>query len=176
MDTRNHLLNRVSLAVIALLWVAMVTTLLFNSSSPTKTLPQSESIGTFDENKAEIAGLGASVLDTFISLKQQHHQTPHANRPSRVRATLTLPKRYTPATHIEPPPPLEEIRANMTVYLHELHSKLEALAGPRVSALTVWETFLDVTKKMPMVSFAFNPFSNAFDSLRAVSCVFKLMR
>ena len=140
-------MKQISITVIGLLWVAMVLAILFNS----RTLPkqvEGEPRGTYTSMQAE---MHPNRISMFEILKQQHHQIPHADRPSRVRATLTLPKRYTPATHIEPPPPLEEIRANMTVYLHELHSKLEALAGPRVSALTVWETFLDVTKKMPMV-------------------------
>ena len=153
MDSRNHLLNRTSLAVIILLWVAMVLTLLFNSSSPAKRFGEKEPGGTSpDGYKSEDAAPRANIVNIFNTLKQQHHQLPVASRPSRVRATLTLPKRYTPVAPIESPPPLEEIRANMSVYLHELHNKLEALAGPRVSAITVWETFLNATKTMPMVS------------------------
>lgn len=49
-----------------------------------------------------------------------------------------------------PPPPLQEIEQNMTRYLHTLHKRLGDLAGPKVEALDVWETFLEVTKSMPM--------------------------
>jgi hypothetical protein len=49
-----------------------------------------------------------------------------------------------------PPPPLQEIEQNMTRYLHTLHKRLGDLAGPAVEPLDVWETFLDVTRSMPM--------------------------
>lgn len=49
-----------------------------------------------------------------------------------------------------PPAPLAEIERNMTVYLHTLHSRLGALAGPNVDSLEVWETFLEVTRNLPM--------------------------
>lgn len=49
-----------------------------------------------------------------------------------------------------PPPPLQEIEQNMTRYLHTLHKRLSDLAGPTVEPLDVWETFLDVTRSMPM--------------------------
>jgi [Skp1-protein]-hydroxyproline N-acetylglucosaminyltransferase len=48
-------------------------------------------------------------------------------------------------THFRDPPPLEEIRHNITEYLSTLHSRLGALAGPRATGLRIWETFLDVT-------------------------------
>lgn len=48
------------------------------------------------------------------------------------------------------PAPLEEIRANMTLYLHTLHSKLASMAGPTVDAESVWEAYLQITKSMPM--------------------------
>eukprot|EP01033_Poteriospumella_lacustris_P016945 gene16945-12126_t len=38
----------------------------------------------------------------------------------------------------------------MTRYLHTLHKRLGDLAGPAVEPLDVWETFLDVTRSMPM--------------------------
>lgn len=47
-------------------------------------------------------------------------------------------------------PPLAEIEANLTTYLHTLHSRLGAIAGPKVQAVNVWETFLDVTSNTLM--------------------------
>jgi len=65
--------------------------------------------------------------------------------------TVKLPQRYKKKEDRDEPYPLEEVEKNMTLYLHTLHSRLGALAGPEVDAEIVWETFLDVTKSMPMV-------------------------
>ena len=64
---------------------------------------------------------------------------------------LPLPQRYPLEEKIIDPPPLAEIERNMTLYLTTLHKKYAAVAGPQVTGLMVWEIFLDVTKKMPMV-------------------------
>lgn len=64
---------------------------------------------------------------------------------------LIQPKRYIPEEEQLDPPPIEEVRKNMTIYLQTLHKRLGDLAGPTVTATSAWETFLDVTKSMPMV-------------------------
>jgi len=46
---------------------------------------------------------------------------------------------------------MQEIERNMTLYLTTLHKKLGDIAGPTATGLQAWETFLDVTKSMPMV-------------------------
>ena len=46
--------------------------------------------------------------------------------------------------------PIDEIRTTLTLYLHTLHERLGALAGPRADAVQVWETYLDVTRNMVM--------------------------
>jgi [Skp1-protein]-hydroxyproline N-acetylglucosaminyltransferase len=60
-----------------------------------------------------------------------------------------LPRSIYPSIHplnqIEPPP-LEEIRANITQYLFDIHRRLGALAGPHVEAEDIWNEFFDVTK------------------------------
>jgi hypothetical protein len=48
------------------------------------------------------------------------------------------------------PPSVDEIKRNMTRYLHTLHSTLGSLAGPGASGEIVWEAFLNVTRSMPM--------------------------
>jgi Glycosyltransferase (GlcNAc) len=50
-----------------------------------------------------------------------------------------------------PPAPLAEIERNLTFYLHTLHTRLKALAGPHVDAVDVWEEYLDTTKSLLMV-------------------------
>jgi hypothetical protein len=63
---------------------------------------------------------------------------------------LTLPQRYDIKEVLYAPPPMKEIEDNMTLYLHTLHKRLTALTGPNVDAIEVWETFLEVTKDLPM--------------------------
>lgn len=64
--------------------------------------------------------------------------------------TVLEPRRYHLEEQHYDPPPLSEIERNMTLYLHTLHSRLGALAGPNANAERVWEEYLDVTKSMPM--------------------------
>jgi hypothetical protein len=68
-----------------------------------------------------------------------------------IEKKIDLPRRYEIENRLVAPPPMEEIERNMSLYLHTLHSTLGNMAGPTVNALEVWETFLDLTKKMPMV-------------------------
>lgn len=74
----------------------------------------------------------------------------------RQRLLSVIDQKLEPPRHYEvkppslPQPPLSEIEANMTLYLHTLHMRLSDLAGPGCEALDVWEAFLDVTKKLPM--------------------------
>ena len=57
-------------------------------------------------------------------------------------ATISLPKRYNIPEKYENPYSLAEVERNLTLYLHTLHERLAALAGPKVHAEIVWETFL----------------------------------
>ncbi len=90
-----------------------------------------------------------------ISLKTSRSAT-HSIDQERIQRNLidnkiSLPRRYEIEDRLVSPPPMEEIERNMTLYLHTIHRTLGDMAGPTVNALEVWETFLDLTKKMPMV-------------------------
>lgn len=61
-----------------------------------------------------------------------------------IENNIIEPKRYKIDELRYDPPPLEEIRRNMTLYLHTLHSTLGAMAGPTVDAESVWEVVLSV--------------------------------
>eukprot|EP01032_Pedospumella_encystans_P012006 gene12006-13920_t len=61
-----------------------------------------------------------------------------------------VPNRVVPPLPILAPAPMSEVERNMSLYLHTLHSRLSAIAGPTVTALKAWDTFMDVTKEMPM--------------------------
>jgi [Skp1-protein]-hydroxyproline N-acetylglucosaminyltransferase len=63
---------------------------------------------------------------------------------------LTIPKQYEVKDELIDPPPMDEIKANMSLYLHTIHQKFAALAGPTVTAEAVWDAFVDVTMRMPM--------------------------
>lgn len=67
-----------------------------------------------------------------------------------VESEMLEPKRFHLTEAHHEPAPLEEIRANMTLYLHTLHAKFVSMAGPTVDAESVWEAYLDITKSMPM--------------------------
>lgn len=61
-----------------------------------------------------------------------------------------VPNRVVPPLPVLAPAPMAEVERNMSLYLHTLHSRLSAIAGPTVTALKAWDTFMDVTKEMPM--------------------------
>lgn len=63
---------------------------------------------------------------------------------------LREPKRYETIEKYAPPAPMAEIERNMTLYLTTLNKRLTALAGPTVDAVVVWDTFMEVTRDMPM--------------------------
>jgi len=60
------------------------------------------------------------------------------------------PSRIIPSLPILAPPSLAEVERNMTLYLQTLHTRLSALAGPKVTALKTWDAFMEVTAQMPM--------------------------
>ena len=126
-------LNRISIIVVSSLWLFMVFTLLTQRNYDFPSSPSNP------------------ILTTTHSLDTPLAKVTDLHRPVRARATLVLPKRTYPPSPVLPPPPLTEIAHNMTLYLHELHRRLGELAGPHVSPPVVWETFLEVTRAMPMV-------------------------
>lgn len=69
-----------------------------------------------------------------------------------MHSKLSIDRKFNNDDHhfLSDPPPLSEIERNMTIYLTTLHRELVSLAGPTVTAVSVWETFLNITKRMPM--------------------------
>lgn len=63
---------------------------------------------------------------------------------------LELPLVQTTNEEFTEPPPLEEVAANVSRYLHTIHERFKKLSGPTVTAEEVWEAFVDETKKGPM--------------------------
>ncbi len=48
------------------------------------------------------------------------------------------------------PPSLAEIEHNLTLYLKTLHSALGEHQGAKASPVAIWETYFDVTTRLPM--------------------------
>ena len=67
-----------------------------------------------------------------------------------IHTDVPLISRLEPPKKKSEPYPLVEVERNITLYLNTLHYRLKAISGPTVTALKVWDTFLDVTKAMPM--------------------------
>lgn len=94
--------------------------------------------------------------NVVASVSSQQFQPELHNRPVRNSAHYNFdikiqePNRLKATEKYAAPAPMKEIEANMTLYLTTLHHRLTALAGPNVDALEVWETFLEVTRDMPM--------------------------
>lgn len=66
-------------------------------------------------------------------------------------ASVGTPKRQIVQPQPQPQPPsLAEVERNMTTYLQTLHQRFLDIAGPRVNGKLAWETFLEVTRDMPM--------------------------
>lgn len=125
--------SRLSAVAIALLWAAMALTVLTaRRPQPQRSFPS------------------AQTAQPAVAIPLAESLGGGEGRPVRARSTLQAPARYALPVSTHQPPSVEEVGRNLTRYLHELHDKLGALAGPTVTALKVWETFLDVTRRGPM--------------------------
>ena len=121
----------VTACVFVIVWGSLFLSVLIPSESP--------NIRSGDaSNSADSLGVG-SHIDAAVG-----------RRISDPENEMIEPKRYKTTEIRYDPAPLEEVRKNMTLYLHTLHASLSAMAGPSVNAETVWESFLDITKSMPM--------------------------
>ena len=115
-------------------WLLLIGSLFFESDKSLATI----SLQTEDH--------ASSALETS-SGASMHDAVHDAMLPS---SRTALPKRYTKEEVLEEPPSLEEIKRNMTHYLHTLHTRLGGLAGPHVEAMEVWDAYLDTTKSLLM--------------------------
>ena len=65
------------------------------------------------------------------------------------REALQLPPRINKPRSIPPTPiPIQQVVANISSYLHVLHDRLVALAGPSVTPDQIWDAYVDVTDRM----------------------------
>ena len=130
-QSNSHSISRSPLAILTtivffVLWLLLLYTVLHGSSSP--------------------------VLKSSVSTKRlttANQENTDGLVPAG-RKELKLPRRYVLPEDRLPPPPLDEIKRNLTSYLHTLHRRILDLAGPKVDALSVWDAYFDVTKNMIM--------------------------
>jgi [Skp1-protein]-hydroxyproline N-acetylglucosaminyltransferase len=106
---------------------------------------------TFKEGSEETTDnqLKDSQLNAIVS-PQIKAARKYKHRDLILKQPPLSPNRYKLTRAVYPPPPIEEIERNMTIYLQALHSKFSVMTGPKVDALEVWETYLDLTKSMVM--------------------------
>ena len=114
------------------MWVALFVSLIFDPSTISSTSSKTEAI--VNSATAVSPKESSKLVDKPIV-----DQTP----PSVHNAVKPLPK-------AEGMVPLEEIERNMTLYLQALHTRLGAIAGPKVTAVKAWNEYVDVTSTMTM--------------------------
>jgi hypothetical protein len=129
-----------------LVWFTLLISV-FNSGHEPKlqvdmSLVPVDGLTTPDIDSSRGVGAVVSVIDAKRNLRLVNYDQTKR---------LPLPQRYELDEITIPPPPLSEIERNMTLYLTTLHQRLGAVAGPTATGLQAWETFLEVTKAMPMV-------------------------
>ena len=126
-----------------LLWVyAMVVVFNGDESSTGDGAARLGSVGSM--GSSDLLSISSDVVDSLSTVHvEKAHVLPQSTQP-------LLPKRYKSVETLVEPPSLDEIKRNMTHYLHEIHSRLGALAGPHVDAMRVWDEYLDTTKSLLM--------------------------
>lgn len=141
----------ISVGLFVLLWMALFVSVFLptkNSGADTATVSSagidgsnSRILGASEEDASKVHLRGGSDAES-------HEIDGGMERPQQ--DGVQMPRRYHLEETSDAPPTLDEVRKNMTLYLHTLHRRLASLAGPLVDAESVWDAYLDVTKKMPM--------------------------
>jgi hypothetical protein len=114
--------------IFVLAWSGLLYTTFFAS---TDTLLSKEKVEDINSRKTTLI---QNNIELFIKQSEQ----------------ILIPDRKMEIGSPLPPPNLDEVRKNMTLYLQTLHTRLAALAGPTITAQVVWDEFFDVTRSMPM--------------------------
>ena len=80
-------------------------------------------------------------LKRLVKPRERKARDPNAVRAGSVKGLNLASQhaRYGDQETFVAPAPMAEIERNLTFYLHTLHTRLRALAGPHVDAVDVWE-------------------------------------
>ena len=124
----------VGAAVFAVVWILLLYTIFINPPQAKEIISETAILKT------------TAVSNTINSLNSLRHSAATFSRKEHVHTPLP----YKETLKLLPPPSLDEIKQNMTLYLTTLHTQLNNIAGPKITAQTVWNTFLNVTTSMPM--------------------------
>eukprot|EP00981_Chlorochromonas_danica_P002708 scaffold537_cov180-Ochromonas_danica.AAC.13 len=153
-----RLLFLCALALIAL-WVMMFFSLFAGDSSSSTTTNTLST--TAISASSGLAGSRAVSSSGSVSIRgsrsdkvlkpSRGHQQPAVNLQDLLSEKLPIPTFYSLNEKLLEPPPLEDIAANMSIYLHRLHDRFHSLAGPGVTPEKVWEVFFEETKRGPML-------------------------
>ena len=119
-----------ALVVITVVWFALLGNLLL-SSEP------SSGGGSIDSPSSHETRQGSLLGGVQGSLGTQNEK-------------IQLPNRYMITEDLSDGPPLDEVRKNLTIYLHTLHKNLGDMAGKHVDPMDVWEKYLETTKNLLM--------------------------
>jgi len=99
--------------------------------------------GSSSSNSFSGSNRNSGGIDSVLSQSSEIHLRSASN----LHPPLFSPTSVKP--HPMAPPGLDEVRRNLTLYLHTLHDRMGALASTTVDPEVVWETYLSVTKEFP---------------------------
>jgi Glycosyltransferase (GlcNAc) len=148
----------VSVAIFVFVWFALFLSVFLPSDSPLPRTSESDTdtSGVLRERKLSVPleanEAKSSVPSVRVNLRSQGGDKDQAveGKVGGSTDSVNLPRRYNIDAINEEPVSLEEVRKNMTNYLHTLHERLASMAGPTVRAEAVWDAYLDVTTNMVM--------------------------
>ena len=139
----------VSAALFVLLWIALFISV-FLPSGNNNTEHESTNEGKRNDAMRKLSLMNEEETNKNNLRKVPEGIDPLVEAGEQQQDGVQTPRRYPLEETIYNPPSMDEVRKNMTLYLHTLHSRLASLAGPTADAETVWDAYLDVTKKLPM--------------------------
>lgn len=128
------------LILFVLFWTYVLISMTFTSSNDNETNAQE----LFQANQQFLSNKPPQPSEPAAKKTKQY------NFHQRIDHKYPMPSRYIPQETLVTPPSMEEVGQNMTLYLRTLHTRLTALAGPNANAELIWETFLEVTRDLPM--------------------------
>mmetsp|Transcript_15258 Transcript_15258/g.28723 ORF Transcript_15258/g.28723 Transcript_15258/m.28723 type:complete len:529 (+) Transcript_15258:39-1625(+) len=135
----------IPLLVMTCIWLALLVSVLTQSPELPGTGVSISSVRTgFTGNSGSVRSPG---VRGFFSGMSGLMPSGEGGSPPKLSALPYVDPSASRRVVFQEPPPLDEIRRNITTYLGALHSRLGELVGPRATGLRIWETFLDVTSK-----------------------------
>ena len=142
----------VSVGLFVLLWIALFISVFLPSGTNSGGHESTNDAKDNNDALRKLSLINEEAVDAIKNnlRKAQEGLDPLVQAGEQQQDGIQTPRRYPLEETIYNPPSMDEVRKNMTLYLHTLHSRLASLAGPTADAESVWDAYLDVTKKLPM--------------------------